>query len=350
MTDSIPATWLRVIGSNYPAAWQPKQIHPLSNRGHSASSVWKVQAMAGAAAVRCWAPWMTASRLSAIHHILATGRQRGLTGLPEMIETAGKATFCQVHGRLWEMSRWIPGVPADTGSLEENARRQIVEFLAGWHKTYTPESIGASLDALADESAVHAFRQSILGPCLALQRRKEVWSRLRGTMEIPIPVDGDPLDLSRRAQVVARRWAAWMDQLFQKEAPASRLALCIGDFHAGNVLLRDQQLAGVIDFEAVCLDSPARDVARLIGSLFPFDGSRWAEVIAWYDALMPLAPREKELIPLLDWSGAVIATLRWRQWLGRGEVDRDRRSAGYERWRLVVERLEHPGNEVLMTN
>jgi Ser/Thr protein kinase RdoA (MazF antagonist) len=80
------------------------------------------------------------------------------------------------------------------------------------------------------------------------------------------------------------------------------------------------RVAGFIDLHAAGVDSPATDIARLLGSWRPdaigggfFEA--WAGAIAAYEARRPLAAAERHAIPLLHAAGVVFGLDNWFRWV-----------------------------------
>lgn len=99
------------------------------------------------------------------------------------------------------------------------------------------------------------------------------------------------------------------------------------------------EVTGLIDFGAVGLDSPAADLARLLGSLAPDQVERWE--VAWdaYRQIAPLSPAEQRLSLLLDKTGTVVSAMRWAEWMLLTPSRMEDRLAVH-RWSALLSRLE----------
>lgn len=89
----------------------------------------------------------------------------------------------------------------------------------------------------------------------------------------------------------------------------------IRDLWHDHVLFTGDEVTGIIDFGALRVDTPACDLARLLGSLVENDRDRWRLGLAAYEEIRPLSPQEHLLIPLLDESQALLSGLYWLEWL-----------------------------------
>ncbi len=116
-----------------------------------------------------------------------------------------------------------------------------------------------------DAAEFARFVRAVASPDLDLQLR-----RLSSEMtlrDIVGRIEEHDLDELRPAL----RWVT------EHRPPApSLLSICHGDFHFGNVLLKDGEISGVVDWSGVRLADPALDVARtVIAALYgPVDMSR----------------------------------------------------------------------------
>jgi hypothetical protein len=80
-------------------------------------------------------------------------------------------------------------------------------------------------------------------------------------------------------------------------------------------------VSGVVDFHAAAIDTPATDLARLLGSWLPPVAGQaaplldaWQEPLAAYDRLRPLAAVERRLVPWLDATAVILGLDNWFRW------------------------------------
>ena len=66
---------------------------------------------------------------------------------------------------------------------------------------------------------------------------------------------------------------------------------CLRDIWHDHVLFTGDKVTGMIDFGAVDIDTPATDIARLVGSLVGDDAAGWQSGIAAYSDVRPLTER-----------------------------------------------------------
>jgi hypothetical protein len=141
------------------------------------------------------------------------------------------------------------------------------------------------------------------------------------------------------AQLAAPSELAKARQWLKRELP---LQWRHGDPWHDHILFTGDEVTGVIDFAAADVDSPAGDVARLLGSLVPDDPGAWKLGIDEFEQHRRLSNVEREAIPFFDSSGVVLSAINWIKWLfpdaeqlGEG-LDRP---AAFERLRRLATRL-----------
>ncbi len=89
------------------------------------------------------------------------------------------------------------------------------------------------------------------------------------------------------------------------------------------------RVAAIIDLHAAGIDTPATDVARLLGSWLPprVSTSWWATAIEAYANVLPMGPCERRLVPLLAATGIIFGLDNWFRWTlveGRSFPEHDR--------------------------
>jgi Ser/Thr protein kinase RdoA (MazF antagonist) len=127
-------------------------------------------------------------------------------------------------------------------------------------------------------------------------------------------------------------------------APLSNVALavqpCIRDIWHDHVLFTGDEVTAIIDFGAMDIDTPATDVARLLGSLVGDDEAGWRVGVSAYSTIRSLSTDEQGAAKALDNSSAILAGCNWLRWIyveGRQFEDR---TQIIERFRRIVARCE----------
>ena len=190
----------------------------------------------------------------------------------------------------------------------------------------------------------------------------------------PVRLTASPLitPLRLRVRIVAAVVRSWPDapvaaqarrliDLFPKHAAplksqlesAARLPVrrlpCLRDIWHDHVLFTGAQVTGLIDFGALRTESPAADVARLLGSLVGDDVEGWRTGVAAYRRVRPLTENELRLVEVFDYSNVLLAGMNWLRWLCLEGRQFARMEQVIERLEVLVARLEHRVNTEVQT-
>lgn len=93
------------------------------------------------------------------------------------------------------------------------------------------------------------------------------------------------------------------------------LQVCIRDVWHDHILFTDDTVTGLIDFGALGVDTPATDIARLLGSLVGDDATGWKMGLAAYRTVRPLSEVESQAVPAIDTAGTILAAANWIRWV-----------------------------------
>lgn len=289
---------------------------------------------------------MPANQLRSIHAFLAYLRSADVTFVAAPIATRAGGTFVTEGCVQWELAPWLSGV---------------ADF---WHDP-RPEKLTAAMQALA---AVHLAAASLgnsageayagtgykLDPLIA-RRMTTSMSLQKRDARIRNLVHGGLSELAASGLTNATEGESELHRtairLLQRTAPKAMsvaefwanaplpLQWRIGDVWHDHVLFTGDRVTGIVDFGAASFDSPAGDVARLLGSLIGDDRSRWRQGLAAYESVRPLSELERESLTFFDESGTIISTANWLTWLSSRTPVVTNRPAAIARLRRLVERL-----------
>jgi hypothetical protein len=287
--------------------------------GFSGAVVWRGDDPDGhpVLALKAWPRETTAEHLSRVHRQMA--RAAHLPFVPLVIPTRENVTTVFEAGRVWDLSRWMPGA-ADFHSRPTAARvANACAALAQLHRAWGPAAL-------------------VPAPCPAVRRRLDVLARRQSLP--PVGSTTALRDLLRRAHdVVAvtapraeRALAPWVG----RPVPVQP---CLCDVWHDHVLFAGETVAGVIDYGAMKEDTVAVDLARLLGDLVGDDDAQFAAGLDAYRAAGGSPPPDG-FVRVLDRTGAVCGVVVWlRRLLVEGRTDADPAAVAARLGRLV-ERLE----------
>jgi hypothetical protein len=256
------------------------------------------------------------------------------------LTTAGLDTVPRLRPRLAD-ARWaapILGcemgcetlVADDAGHLWEAA-----DFLCGSPRA-APSAAEATA-ALAELGRLHAAAAMLGGsePCLepsagvrrrvmqAAQIQAAPWRRLEPDARRVAPPAVTMLVLQAIEVFESHGGAAACGRVSAVKQMAVTAQPVLRDVWSAHVLfLDDGRLAGFIDFHAAGRDTRATDLARLLGSwdapAAPTEGQwlqPWQQALDAYEAVRPLEPGERALIPWLHATGVICGLDNWFRWL-----------------------------------
>lgn len=272
--------------------------------GFSGALLWRCQ---GGEQDKCLRGWPlggpNTARLTWIHgELLRIAAHCG--GIPTPFTAASGCTWVELDGRLWEITPWLPGT-ADF-ALNPSADRLAAACtkLAEFH--------------LAAQQG--GERQRAAAPSVAT--RLELVNQLDGglwrTIQDAVTARASTAFAPRARQLLA----AYAQRASQLRADLTAVAstpfalhTCHGDLWHDHVLFVGQEVSGFLDFGAMRIDSPAADLARLLGSLAKNDRQLWEAGFAAYAARAPLCAAEKQLAATIDRATVLLSGMNWLKWL-----------------------------------
>ncbi|MEY4179870.1 MAG: hypothetical protein RLY70_3444 [Planctomycetota bacterium] len=331
--------------------------------GFSGASVWRVATAAGEFALRrSPAGQPPPPRRAWLHRFLRFVQARGLDFIAAPVNTRYGATFVERGGHSWELAPWLPGA-------------------ADFHRDPSRERLAAAMTALA---RFHGAAASFPGASLAGTGDAKVWMPNRAGAKTPPTIAPSP-GLADRIQLLERLMGGETDEMRQRVArslasigqgnvneadkpgaaavamapraarllelfdPVATAALerlrqhaatpvplqpCLRDVWHNHVLFTGNKVSGLIDYDAIRIDSVAGDLARLLGSLLEDDWPSWEFALAAYSQIRPLSERETGLIDVFDLSSLAISGTQWVRWLYLDQLE-------FPAIQAVAERMDH---------
>jgi homoserine kinase type II len=344
---------VQAIVREYPATSQPTKIESLGAAGGmSGAQFWRIESPRGTLVLRRWPrEHPSPERLRFIHRVLFHAAERGVSFLATPIRTASGDSFVLFDGHLWELTPWMPGA-------------------ADYERSPNKPKLGAAMTALARfHSSVSDFPTMALpqvaGAPPAISRRLSRIRELsrRGTNELAEAIN---VDIWPELETSARRFLdaipRFLPRAIAELAPLSNIALtvqpCIRDIWHDHVLFTGNDVTAIVDFGAMDIDTPATDVARLLGSLVGDNEAGWRAGVSAYSTIRPLSTDEERAAKALDNSSTILAGCNWLRWIyveGRQFEDR---AQIIERFERITARCEFaattsattPGSEAYSTD
>ena len=321
-----------------PAVWQrwlrPRKINAVEpvEGGFSGARLYRCTAAAADQtwALRCWPDDASLERIRQIHQVVEYARLQGCDLLPVQHRCTAGQTVTAIEGHCWELAQWLPGRPyADGGLPPEAAVAAAAAAVARFHS------------AVAGAGGRHA-------PAPAIRSRLERVGQLDRWLRQPADFLGPaaPGWLYDAALVAADAWRSRLPALKQRLAAAAprprSLQYVFRDIHSDHVLFDGPHVTALIDFDALRIDTPATDLARLVSSFAALVEPRvsidhlWQAADGGYCRHRSLPGEDLELARLLAAVTPLISLANWVFWLG---VEHRQFTAGEQRVAARVEQL-----------
>lgn len=298
--------------------------------------------------LRGWPPdSLTRERLLGLHRLLEHIHKCGVTQVPVPLRSRFGTTLYGEASQFWQLEPWLPGTANFSADPNDTRLQNAMTVLAQWHNA------AARFEPRESEAAWFKSFAAANSPTVAdrldrIERfREQDASKLKQLLpqitSLPAwDAEFDELiDLSHRildrfsvsAERVAEDLSSYRNRRF-------RLHPCLRDVWHDHVLFVGDHVTGLIDPSAARSETPATDLARLLGSLLGDDRERWEFAIAAYRSVRPLSDREAALAQVLDQSTVLLSGMTWLERLFVERLNYSNPSRVLERLRQIGLRLD----------
>lgn len=278
--------------------------------GFSGAGVFKVESAKAGYCLRRWPVGQTsATRVLAIHQLLAAAQGRGVAVVPVPLKSDWGTTLAEVDGEFWQLEPWMPGesnfLTEPNGDRLKSAMTQLARFhnavrdwvpAGGVDQWFQPTSMEACPTITNRMRMIESYASSIADFEMALTKENDARFRDAG-VRIAL--------LFRSAHSGVKR------ELSAVESLPVPLQPCIRDLWHDHLLFQGDELSGIVDFGAMATDSVSCDLSRLLGSLFGDDFASWQQGIGDYEAVRALTEAEDRLLRPLDRSSVLLSGMTW---------------------------------------
>ena len=319
-----PPTQLTTLCRRWsPAA--PVSVAALGAAGFSGSQVFVVELpdRPGRFVLKSFHAAASRQHATFVHDLVRHVRAESSTPLAEvLLNIDGDSIVTDAEGRLWELSRFMPGVavPCPTPAQAAAAATALAQLHLAAARL--PGHSPRLHDSPGVERRIDHARQLLTRPW---QASRDAWSRAaRDWMPVEVGVALE----DRVAEAINIFHECGGEMLLSRVAAMrSRsyvLQPVLRDIWCDHVLFADARsddVTAIIDLHAAGIDTPATDLARLMGSWQSPSGctllslpERWPEAIAAYDRIRPLSRAEAGMVAFLHGTGVVCGLDNWFRW------------------------------------
>ena len=310
-------------------------VGPLPGGGFSGSPLFRVEAAGGVHVLKAFPPGTSVGRVCFVHAAVRHLRSAGVSEVPTVRLAADGETFvADALGQYWELQGFIAGESTGQPTAEQAAAAMRV--VARIHRA----------------AATLVENPPDVGPSPGIARRIEQaqgmrarpWARVEPGQEADATLATLIRPLLHRAAAILASCGGEpiVARVANLELGVVPRQTVLRDLWAPHVLFESRgspQVEGIVDCHAMGLDTPATDLARLLGSWAVEAGFEtaldWSALLDAYDRIRPLATAERRLVPFLAASGVVFGLDNWFRWI----FEQGRRFADQPAVASRVERL-----------
>jgi len=331
MTDAPLELAARAVLKDYWLSETSQRTYYLGNAGgFSDSHLWQIRDRHSTYCLKAWPVDLKDSdRLGQTHQWMkqAYDFEKGWLFVPEIFKRKDSKTWIRHSGRLWDVTDWKPGRANFFAQPSLPRLQAACRALAQLHDAWSSETL------VTKPPSVFWRLESA--------RQWEDMIR-RGWRPMVALTELDPV-----SPIAGRIWALLPQFLPEIEirlqcwTEPRTLQPCLCDIWHDHVLFIGDEVTGIIDYGSIRLDTPAADLARLLGSLVGDDLSMWNAGFAAYREVRPLHEAEAALARMLDWTGVVLGAANWLHRLyveNRVYEDRERVA---KRMQDLAQRMEY---------
>lgn len=269
------------------------------------------------------------SRVTEVHRILQIVRSNGCSLVPR-IQQCDDQTCWESHDLLWELHEWLPGTAITSPPFDQPVLDQIQSGAAAI-RSFHSAAAGLGVQQGIPPAIINRLTRTE-----QLQRElPEAFSRageISGQMGELVKAAASKLQLNWNAvgPEIVRSLSPYADQKMEVQ-------FVLRDVHREHILFDGDQASGLVDFDAVRIDTPLTDLARWAGSFTSHHNtSRNENQLVWNAAMAGFfdhspfktgleREQQVQLAKHLSWSGSWISLANWLIWVA---VERRRFPAG----------------------
>ena len=275
--------------------------------GFSGADFWRFSSeQQGELCLRRWPAGTIAARVAQVHAALFQAAAAGIEFLAVPFRDQRGQSFFEFDNRLTEVASWLAG-SADFHATPSASRLQnAMSALAHFHNAVSRNS---NPDDAIQVSPGVVHRQRRVAELLA-GRLTQIENALASHREHELSLLAESILQCAGPRLLQLKTA--LDEAAQVAVPTQ---LCLRDVRHDHVLFVGDRVSGIVDYDAIRVDSVTADITRLTQGLVGNDRQQWKFALDAYTAMRPLDENESRLIPVLQSANPVLSVLTWLEWL-----------------------------------
>jgi hypothetical protein len=231
-------------------------------------------------ALKRWPGKTTRERVEEVHRVMARARENGCHLVPELLPIWNSQTILIDGSGLWEAQQWVQGSSTvqPTESLENlgphalpgNLKETLVRIENG------ARAIRHFHDSVRELGVVHQVPLAVESRMKRVGELNRQLPQLVDRMNLeggsnPTSADGN-LDsaILDACRLIGWKWGQSASRIARSMGPHLNTKMetqyVLRDIHREHMFFKDQTVSGLIDFDAVRVDTPLTDLARWAGS------------------------------------------------------------------------------------
>jgi len=297
--------------------------------GLSGSAVFKCECNGRKFALKRWPQGTNARRVDEVHAVMLLAR-RTLGIVPELAESTLASTRLGYEGYQYELASWMEGEALG------DAPNEITVSIGGLSTTaaeYTGPSkrILAAVEAGAEAIArFHDSTRRYIGPTAPAPAVLRRLSRIE-QLQVELP---KAMQQSERLSPVLRAAAHWLKREWPNRMDAANRALSrwVGqlvptrmvfrDVHRQHILFREGAVSGMVDFDAIGIDTIATDLARWVSGFSERTGDLeplLQAAVTGYQRFAAISTCERDLAFVISEASGTLLLANWVSWVALGQ-------------------------------
>lgn len=290
----------------------PEMIErPSDAVGFSGTVVYRITHLGQRFCLKQFRKGLDITRQSAINSLIRNTASSGIKFVPAPYLDSQGNTLFEWADSVWQLEPWMPGIANFLQAPSVDRLRSIGVAVARWH---------LAAHQIAGYSTASFFSN------VRLETAPTVLDRLRALMlilnsrlnsiEAAIMHDTNA-DWREAGMLITTHVRSAGPQLLNDLSAAQHwqvpLQPAIRDLWHDHLLFEDELLSGLIDFNAMRVDTVAADLSRLLGSLAGSLAKYDEVLLEAYESERKLSPNELRLIPVLDRANTMLSGMTWLQ-------------------------------------
>ena len=291
-------------------------ISPLQSSGFSGAELWKINT--SESQPLCLKHYrsgsLTVEQLDGIHRVLIHAFNEGCEFVAKPMRLTDGFTTVVAGPKnsptsgLWDLSTWVPG--SALNSFNDAQIEIAFASIARFHKAAAQVNLafGPSPNLNQRQSQLAKLvrpESTVLDQAANQLKTAAIHPALQGPLETIVDL---------LLQVPQSQIASLQTRLSEFVTMDLPLHPVVRDLRAEHLLFTDDQLTGLVDFDAMQMDSVAYDLSRLTSSMRLAE-SQLHLALATYHAERPIQAAEAKLTQLLTGISRLLAPLSWVNWL-----------------------------------